>query len=108
MILGFIIWSLVCIGLLAIGVTTWRSRKPTGFFTGVKAPKVKNVQIYNRYVAILWIGYAVVIEFLGIPLLFLKQNSAFFILIIFGVVMATIVLIIIYLCIEKKCRSLSK
>ena len=71
------------------------------FFTGVKPPEVKDTRKYNHSVALLWFAYALLIEILGIPLLFLEQNSAGFIPIIFGVVIITIGLIVVYLKIER-------
>ena len=100
-IIGFAIWSIVSIIILCIGISAWNSKEPVGFFTGVKPPEVKDIRKYNHSVALLWIAYALLIEILGIPLLFLEQNSAGFIPIIFGVVIITIGLIVAYLKIER-------
>ena len=102
MIIGFVIWSSVSAILLGIGISAWTSKKPVGFFTGAKPPEVKDTNKYNRSVAALWFVYAILI--CGIPLLFLEQNSAGFIPVIFGVVAATIAVCIAYLQIEKKHR----
>lgn len=104
MITGFIIWSLVSVILSSIGISAWISKKPVGFFTGVKSPEVKNTEKYNHSVAALWFAYAILIEICGIPLLFLEQNSAGFVPVIFGVVAITIAVCIVYLRIEKKYR----
>ncbi len=104
MIIGFVIWSLVSAILLGIGISAWTSKKPVGFFTGAKPPEVKDTTRYNRSVAVLWFVYAILVELCGIPLLFLEQNSAGFIPMIFGVVAATIAVCIAYLQIEKKHR----
>lgn len=104
MIIGFIIWSLVSAVFLGIGVSTWKSKKPVGFFTWVKPPEVKNIDKYNHCVAALWIVYALLLEILGIPFLFLEQNSAGLILVAAGVPVITIALCIVYLQIEKKYR----
>ena len=77
--IGFIIWSLIALLIAGIGIISWRSKKAVGFFTGAKAPEVKDVKKYNHAVAVLWWVYALLLEALGIPLLFLKQNSAGFI-----------------------------
>ena len=96
MIAGFIIWSIVALFLLGIGVWSWKSNKAVGFFSGVKPPEVSDVRKYNHSVAVLWFAYAALFELLGIPLLFLKQNSAGFLLSILGVPVISIALMIIY------------
>lgn len=106
MVIGFVIWSLISAILFGIGVSAWISKKPVGFFTGVKPPKVKDTKKYNHSVAGLWFVYAIFIEICGIPLLLLEQNSIGFIPVIFGVVVITIALLIVYLQIEKKYRLL--
>ena len=96
MIAGFIIWSLISIALLGIGVLTWRSRKPAGFFAGVNPPEVRDVRKYNHSVAVLWFVYAILFELLGLPFLFLKQNAAGFLWVVLGTVAITIALMIVY------------
>lgn len=96
MIAGFIIWSLISIALLGIGVLTWRSRKPAGFFAGVNPPEVRDVRKYNHSVAVLWFVYAILFELLGLPFLFLKQNSAGFVWTVLGVAVISIALMIAY------------
>ena len=96
MIVGFIIWSSVAVLLAGIGISTWNSRKPAGFFAGIQPPQVKDVQKYNHSVAILWFIYAVLFGLLGLPLLFLRQNSPGFILSILGVPFITIALVVAY------------
>ena len=104
MLVGFIIWSMTCIMLLCIGIWSFRSEKPVSFWAGVEAPKVKDVKKYNRAVGILWFIYATLFELFGIPLLFLKQNSAGFVPVILGTVFITIGFMAAYVCIEKKYR----
>ena len=96
MIAGFVIWSAVSLLLVGIGVWCWRSEKAVGFYTGVKPPEVTDVRKYNRSVAVLWFGYAALFELLGLPLLFLKQNSAGFLGSILGVPVISIALMIVY------------
>ena len=98
MIIGFVIWSMVFLVLLGIGIWTWKSDKAVGFYTGTKPPDVTDVRKYNRSVAILWFVYAGLFEFMGLPFLFLKQNSPSpgFLWPIAGVPAITIALIIVY------------
>ena len=102
MIIGFIIWSIVALLFIAIGITCFKAKEPVGFFTGVKPPKVTDVTKYNHAVAKLWFVSAIVYEILGIPFLFLEQNSAGFIPMIFGVAWGTILMVVVYLRIEAK------
>ena len=93
---GFIIWSLVFLLILGIGVWAWWSEKSVGFFSGVKPPAVSDVRKYNRSVAVLWFAYAILFELLGLPFLFLKQNSAGFLLSVLGVPVISIALMMVY------------
>ena len=104
MIIGFIIWSIVFLVILGIGIWSWHSGKAVGFFSGVKPPEVTDVRRYNRSVATLWFVYAALFESLGIPLLFLKQNSPGFIPVIFSVPALLIAMMIAYIRIEGKYR----
>ena len=105
MIIGFVIWSIVSAIMLGIGMWSYRSEKPVGFFTGTKPPAVKDAKKYNHAVGILWFSYAVLLEILGIPFLFLKQNSAGFIPVFLGTIAITIGLMVGYVVIEKKYRK---
>ena len=102
MIAGFVIWSAVFLVLLGIGMTAWKSDKAAGFFTGAKPPEVTDVRRYNRAVAVLWFAYAVLFELLGLPLLFLKQNSTGFLWSVAGVPVITIALMVVYSRILRK------
>ena len=105
MIFGLITWSSVTILIIGIGIWSWKSKKPAGFYAGVEPPKVKNVRKYNHAVAFMWFAYAILFELLGLPFLFQKQNSPMFILTILGVVAITIALAIVYNRILAKYRD---
>ena len=94
MIIGFVIWSIVSAIMLGIGIWSYRSEKPVGFFTGTKPPEVKDAR-----------KYAVLLELFGIPFLFLKQNSAGFIPVFLGTIAISIGLMVGYVIIEKKNRK---
>ena len=96
MTVGFVIWSIVFLVLVGIGIWTLRSDKAAGFFAGTKPPEVTDVRKYNRSVAVLWFTYAVLFELLGLPLLFLEQNSVGFLWSVAGVPVITIALIVVY------------
>ena len=60
---------------------------------------------YNKAVSKLWFVAAGVYEIMGVPLLFLEQNSLLFVPIIFGVVLGLIIMMIVYLKIESKYKK---
>lgn len=103
--MGFIIWTPVAILFLVIGFVTRRLKTPAGFYTFGNPPEVKNVEDYNRAVSKLWIGSAIVFEVIGIPLLFIKQNSPVAIILIFGVLIWVFGLMLVYSCIESKYKN---
>ena len=105
MIIGFVIWSIVSAIMLGIGIWSYMSERPVGFFTGTKPPDVKDAKKYNHAVGILWYSYAVLLELFGIPFLFLEQNSAGFIPIYLGTIVISIGLMVGYVVIEKKHRK---
>lgn len=59
-IMYFVILCLVALIMAGIGISQVRSRKPVGFYTGVKPPEEKNlrdVKAWNRKHGIMWILY---------------------------------------------------
>jgi len=104
MLTAFAIWSITALLFAGIGVSIRRSDKPTGFFTFVKPPAVSDTRRYNHAVAVLWIVSAVFLEMLGVPFLFIEQNSPAGILIILAVAVLVIAMMIIFGRIEAKYR----
>ena len=102
MIIAFVIWSVVAVIFFIIGVSTWKAKETVGFFTFVDPPKIKDTKQYNHAVAKIWFTVAFVFEILGIPFLWLKQNSPLTIFIILGVVILVIAMMIIYARVEAK------
>lgn len=105
MIIAFVIWSMVAVLFLGIGISGWKSTKAVGFFTFVEPPVVTDVEGYNHSVSILWMASAVIFEIIGLPLLFLTQNSPVFILVVFFVAALIIGMMIAYLKIEAKYKA---
>ncbi len=106
-IMEFGVCTIVACIYVLIGVSAYRSKEAVGFFTFVKPPEIKKDKIkpYNHAVAKLWWGFAMGIEIIGIPLVFLEQNSPLFALVAVGAVILVIVFIGSYLRIERKYRS---
>ncbi|MBR2675284.1 MAG: hypothetical protein IKE28_00040 [Solobacterium sp.] len=105
MIAAFVIWTVLAVVFLGLGIKTAGMEKPAGFFANVKAPEVKDVAGYNRAVSRLWIRYAVLFEVIGIPFLFLKQNSPLFLLVALAAVFLSLGLMIAYMNIESRYRA---
>lgn len=102
---AFIIWSIVAIIFVFIGIGAWNAKEEIGFFTFSKPPKMKNVIKYNHAVGKLWFVFAAVLEALGVPFLFIEQNSPIVLLTIFGTVFLVIIIMIAYLRIENKYKN---
>ncbi|MFR8547703.1 MAG: hypothetical protein ACLVEV_03620 [Lachnospiraceae bacterium] len=105
MIIGFVIWSIVAVIFLGIGVACRRADNAMGFFTFIKPPVVTDVKQYNKAVSILWFTAATILEILGLPLLFAKQNSPVFIFMIIAIMLLVIGMMIAYLRIESKYKK---
>lgn len=104
MVTGFVVWSIGAAILFYVGIICRKSREVAGFFTFAKPPLVNDIARYNNAVSILWFVAAGVLEIIGIPLLFLEQNSPLFILLIFAVIIGIIAMMFAYLKIEAKRR----
>ncbi len=104
MIIAFIIWTIAALIFIVIGISTWNAKEAAGFFSGVKPPKIpeKNIKKYNHAVAGIWFVYSAFFEVLGIPFLFLEQNSPYFILMVLAVPFLVIGIIVTYLFTEKR------
>ena len=105
MLIAFVIWTMVALVFLLIGISCWKSEKTVGFFSNVKPPEIKAVKKYNKAVAKIWFGFAAAMEIIGIPLLFIEQNSPVALLIAFAVVVLIIAIMIIYVKIEAKYKG---
>lgn len=105
MIVAFIIWSIVASLFVVIGVVNWCSKTEVGFFTGVEPGKKKDIVGYNHAVAKIWFFYAAVLEIIGIPLLFIKQNSIMAVVMILAVVALTIGIAVVYIKVDAKYKE---
>ena len=82
-----------------------RSEKPVSFFIFVEAPEVKDVKKYNHAVSVLWIAGTVLFEILGIPLLFIRQNSPWAIFLVLGTMFWVIGISVAYMRIEARYKK---
>lgn len=104
MIIAFMIWSVVAVIFLIIGASAWKAKEAVGFFTFVNPPQVKDAEQYNHTVAKLWFAAALIFEILGVPMLWLEQNSPMIIFTILGVMILVIAMMIVYIRVEAKYR----
>ena len=82
-----------------------RSEKAVSFFTFVKASEVKDVKNYNHAVSVLWSTGTVLFEILGIPLLFIRQNSPWAIFLVLGTMFWVIGISVAYMRIEARYKK---
>lgn len=103
--IAFLIWTIICICFLGIGIYSRFSKKEVGFWANAKVIEATDVQAYNKAVSKLWIVFAILFELLGVPFLFMKQNSPLVIISILGTVFLVIGIILAYTMIENKYRK---
>ncbi len=105
--IGFIFYISCALLFVPIGISCLKSKEPVGFFAGVKPPDIpeNNITKYNKAVAKLWFAFAVILGLLGIPILFVKQNSPIFLIPTLGIIILSIGICIVYLKIEKKYKE---
>ena len=102
---AFFICSIVAAIFLIIGISGRKSKEAVGFFTFVDPPVVNDVRRYNCSVSWLWIAGAAIFEMMNVPMLFLGQNSPYYIFYILGMMVWVIGMMIAYLRIEKKYKA---
>ncbi len=103
--IAFIIWSIVAIIFFIMGLIDRKSDKPVGFWANAKVSEIENIPEYNNAVAKIWFVFAVVLELLGIPLLFIKQNSPMIMFAVIGMMILIIVIMVVYTKVEDKYRK---
>lgn len=90
---------------LSLGISCRKSNEAVGFFTSCQPPVVEDVKRYNSAVSKLWFISAGIYEVMGVPLLFLEQNSLWLIPIVFATVIGVIIMMVAYLRIEAKYKK---
>lgn len=93
---AFIIWSLVALVIIGIGIYSFVSKKPVGFFSGIEPPKINDTKKYNHSVALLWFIYGILFELLALPFLFVKGNLLISMCVVAGTIVISIALPIVY------------
>ncbi len=103
--IGFGIWCIIGFIFIVLGVVSFFSKKPTGFWANVEMFQVTDTKNYNKAMGKLFCIFGIVFIVLGLPLLS-GQNSAWILLSSLGVVAETIITMAIYTTrIEKKYKK---
>ena len=107
--MGFIIWALLGMLIIAGGIYCIYSKKEVvfGFWANTKTAPIeaKNINAYNKSLGKLWCAYGFFFILLGIPLL-QEENSLLIIITMIGVILEIIIVIAVYtLKIEGKYRK---
>lgn len=105
MVVAFIIWSIVALIFVVIGIVNWRSKTEVGFFTGVEPGKKKDIVGYNHAVAKIWFFYATILEIIGLPFVFIPQNSIMAVVVMLAVVLLTIGIMVVYVKVDAKYKE---
>lgn len=102
---GFVIWSIVGCVFIFLGIYSFFSRKPTGFWANVELFEVTDIKRYNGAVGKLFCGFGIIFIILGFPML-AGQNSPWIIISVVGVVFEVIAMMVIYtMVIEEKYKK---
>ncbi len=103
-IIGFIMWGLVGLLFVCLGIYSFFSKKPMGFWANAEMFEVTDLKKYNSAVAKLYCAFGFVFILLGLPLL--SDNAALILLSTLGVMLEVIVIMVIYVTvIERKYRK---
>lgn len=105
-IIGFVIWCIVGGFFIGIGISSFFSQRPVGFWANVKMCEVNDTGNYNKAMGKLFCIFGIVFIILGLPLLLAGQNSPMVFLSIAGCMVLVISVMVIYeLVIMKKYRK---
>lgn len=109
MLLAFSIWLAMGVLLIGLGIYDYKAKsaRPFGFWANVEAKfSVKNVQAYNKALGKLFVVFGILFILLGLPLLFMEQNSALFMIPVVGTMLLSIGAMVVYtVVIEPKYRK---
>ena len=104
-IIGFVIWCITGLFFVALGIFSFVSKKPIGFWANAEMFQVTDIKNYNAAMGKLYCTMGIVFILLGVPLLS-GHNSAWILLSASGVMIEVIVAMIVYITvIEKKYKK---
>lgn len=104
-IIGFVICCIVGVFFIVIGISSFFSKKPVGFWANVKMCEVTDARNYNKATGKLFLCFGAVFTIFGLPLL-AGQDSPLILLSIAGDMFLIITVMLVYeLVIMKKYRK---
>ena len=104
-VIGFVIWSVVGCLFIGLGIYSFYSQKPMGFWANAQMFEVTDRKKYNAAVGKLFSVFGIVFILLGLPLL-AGQNSPWIFLSVIGALMECIIAMVVYtVVIEEKYRK---
>ena len=105
MLIGFIIWSVVAVAFIVLGIVSRNAKEAVGFFSNVKAPEVSDVVNYNKAVSNIWFVFAILFEAIGVPILYMQQNSPLFLVIVLGAMFLSVGIMVAYMNVSIKYKK---
>lgn len=104
-VIGFVIWSVVGCLFIGLGIYSFYSQKPMGFWANARMFEVTDRKKYNAAVGKLFSVFGIVFILLGLPLL-AGQNSPWIFLSVLGALLECISAMVVYtVVIEEKYRK---
>ena len=104
-IIGFVLWCVVGCLFISLGIYSFYSQKPMGFWANAKMFEVTDRKKYNAAVGKLFIVFGIVFILLGLPLL-AGQNSPWIFLSVLGALLECIAAMVVYtVVIEERYRK---
>lgn len=104
-VIGFVIWGIVGCLFIGLGIYSFYSQKPMGFWANVQMFEVTDRKKYNVAVGKLFIIFGIVFILLGLPLL-AGQNSPWIFLSVLGALLECIAAMVVYIVvIEERYRK---
>ena len=95
-LLNFMMWAISGCLIIAIGISSFFSKKQAGFWANVNPHPVKDVKGYNHATGKLFVLFGVLLIVFGVPILF-DKSSVFMLLSIIGVLILTIAMMVVYI-----------
>ena len=98
-----LVYGLLAFLFAAVGWTSYNAKRPAGFWTFVKSPKVTDLEKYNHAVGRLWYGFAAIFTLFGLASLFGQNSPAAFVIPPCSI-LVTVAVFAFYFRIEEKYR----
>ena len=107
MMLGFVLWEIIGVAIIAMGCYDLHAKtaRPFGFWANAEMFAVTDTRAYNRALGKLWMVFGAVFLLLGLPFL-AGQNSGYVVITILGAMAEAVAAMAVYTVkIEKKYKK---